>query len=110
MEFQDPEFIIGGTELDKNVWEMSRRYLVALAYSDKEPTPTSTPRSCTATLISRRVVLTAARELEKLRRCFLSVLYSQWLMSLSPLTPSLGPIVLLQIVCLMMTTGKLRQI
>lgn len=76
MEFQDPEFIIGGSELDKNVWETSRRYLVALAFSDEEPTPTSTPHSCTATLISRRVVLTAARELEELRRCFFSNLFS----------------------------------
>lgn len=59
-ESQDPEFIIGGTELDQTVWETSRRYLVALTFTLDDGAPFHT---CTATLISRRVVLSAAREL-----------------------------------------------
>jgi len=59
-ESQDPEFIIGGTELDQTVWETSRRYLVALTLTRDDGSPFHT---CTATLISRRVVLSAAREL-----------------------------------------------
>ena len=50
----DP-FIIGGTTLDRTVWEQSRRYLVDIKFEENH--------SCGATKISDRVVLTAAREL-----------------------------------------------
>jgi hypothetical protein len=45
--------VIGGAPLDPTVWEENRRYLVHLS------------GGCGATLISRRAVLTAARELNK---------------------------------------------
>jgi hypothetical protein len=62
LEFQDqdPEFIIGGTELDESVWDTSRRYLVAS--NNVDPDDGTLSHSCTASLISRRVVLLAARE------------------------------------------------
>ena len=60
LENQDPEFIIGGTELDADVWAASRRYLVSSTRVD--PYDGTLSHSCTASLISRRVVLTAARE------------------------------------------------
>jgi hypothetical protein len=50
----DP-FIIGGTTLDRTVWEQSRRYLVDIKFLGDH--------YCGATKISDRVVLTAAREL-----------------------------------------------
>jgi secreted trypsin-like serine protease len=52
----DP-FVIGGQTLDRNVWEASRRYLVSLRRNGEH--------NCGGTLISRRVVLTAARELNR---------------------------------------------
>jgi len=55
----NPEFIIGGTELDQTVWETSRRFLVTLTTTLADG---SVFHSCTASLISRRVVLSAARE------------------------------------------------
>ncbi len=48
--------IIGGKTLDFGVWGQSRRYLVDIKFNDDH--------TCGATLISRRVVLTAAREFE----------------------------------------------
>ena len=67
LENQDPEFmIIGGTELDESVWDTSRRYLVALAQAEyvAQPSTSPSPHICTATMISRRVVLSAAREFQ----------------------------------------------
>ncbi len=52
-------FIIGGGDLDRGVWEKSRRYLVDINKDD------TGFHSCGATLISSRVVLTAARELSR---------------------------------------------
>jgi hypothetical protein len=52
-------FIIGGGPLDRGVWEKSRRYLVDINVNDEGF------HSCGATLISSRVVLTAARELNR---------------------------------------------
>jgi hypothetical protein len=57
---QDPEFIIGGSELDENVWDTSRRYLVAT--NEVDPDDGTMDHDCTASMISRRVVLLAARE------------------------------------------------
>lgn len=54
--------------LDKSVWDKSRRYLAALNYFRDDG---SLKHSCTATLISRRVVLSAARELEHYLGSFL---------------------------------------
>lgn len=68
----DPESIIGGTELDENVWKTSRRYLAALVGTNSDGLLLG--HSCTATLISRRVVLTAGRELEKYRWLILPTL------------------------------------
>lgn len=53
--------IIGGTKLDERVWETSRRYLVALTLPGRVGMP-GPFHFCGATLISRRVVLTAASE------------------------------------------------
>jgi hypothetical protein len=53
-------FVIGGTLLDFNVWEQRRRYLVDIKYYD--PKEKKLAHACGATLISPRVVLTAARE------------------------------------------------
>jgi secreted trypsin-like serine protease len=47
--------IIGGEPLDQDLWDESRRYLVSIRWSGEHV--------CGATLISRRVILTAAREL-----------------------------------------------
>ncbi len=47
--------IIGGDTLDQDVWYENRRYLVKIL----------DPSICGATLVSRRVVLTAARELSQ---------------------------------------------
>lgn len=57
--YADHDFIIGGTVLDENVWKTSRRYLAALTFTQGGGKKFHT---CGATLISRRVVLTAARE------------------------------------------------
>ena len=54
-------FVIGGTLLDFNVWEQRRRYLVDIKYYE-DPNEQKLAHSCGATLISPRVVLTAARE------------------------------------------------
>ena len=48
--------IIGGTQLDQGVWREFRRYLVETRLNGSH--------SCGGTLISSRVVLTAARELK----------------------------------------------
>ena len=48
--------IIGGAALDRKVWDESRRYLVSIRKDG---------HFCGATLVSRRVVLTAARELNR---------------------------------------------
>ena len=47
--------VIGGEILDRDVWELSRRYLVDIKFEEDH--------YCGATKISDRVVLTAAREL-----------------------------------------------
>ena len=55
--------IIGGTQLDRDVWQQSHRYLVDI--KDIDPDDGSIYHTCGATLISRHVVLTAAREWKK---------------------------------------------
>ena len=52
-------FVIGGTTLDRTVWENSRRYLVDIKKG------VQLKHYCGATRISSRVVLTAARESKK---------------------------------------------
>ena len=52
-------FIVNGADLDRTVWETSRRYLVSIRRSNDVGTD---GHSCGATTISSRVVLTAARE------------------------------------------------
>ena len=49
--------VIGGTVLDRDDWEQSRRYLVDIKGDDNGF------HTCGATKVSDRVVLTAAREL-----------------------------------------------
>jgi secreted trypsin-like serine protease len=51
--------VINGETLDFDVWDQTRRYLVDIRRNGGH--------SCGATLISRRVVLTAAREFEKFK-------------------------------------------
>lgn len=48
--------VIGGTPLDQGVWREFRRYLVSIRFNDKN--------FCGGTLISSRVVLTAASKLK----------------------------------------------
>jgi hypothetical protein len=48
--------VIGGTPLDQGVWQEFRRYLVSIRWNDSH--------ICGGTLISSRVVLTAARKLK----------------------------------------------
>jgi len=60
--------VIGGETLDRDVWEKSRRYLVSLR---SETAGGVIYHSCGATLISSRVVLTAARELKSAQRTYL---------------------------------------
>ncbi len=52
-------FVIGGDTLDEDLWRESRRYLVSIRNNGEH--------TCGATLISRRVVLTAARKLNRLK-------------------------------------------
>ena len=56
-------FIINGADLDRTVWETSRRYLVDIRASNAFG---KDGHSCGATRISSRVVLTAARESKKM--------------------------------------------
>ena len=56
-------FIINGADLDRTVWETSRRYLVDIRASNAFGKDGHT---CGATRISSRVVLTAARESKKM--------------------------------------------
>ncbi len=49
--------VIGGVVLDQNVWSESRRYLVSIRGA--------LGHGCGASLISRRAILTAARELNQ---------------------------------------------
>ncbi len=48
--------------LNENIWEKSRRYLAALSFTQVDGKPF---HICGATLISRRVALSAAREYGK---------------------------------------------
>jgi hypothetical protein len=56
-------FIVNGADLDRDIWETSRRYLVDIRASKNTGRP---GHSCGATMISSRVVLTAARESKKM--------------------------------------------
>ncbi len=51
--------VIGGAPLDPTVWDVSRRYLVDIKVLNRAG---ALKHNCGASLISRRVVLTAARE------------------------------------------------
>lgn len=82
------ELIIGGTVLEKDVWQESRRYLVRVP-------------GCGATRISRRAVLSAARESEKkeIRIVVFGSLYlSFYCVSFCPLLFTSHKIVLLRMV------------
>ena len=56
-------FIINGANLDRTVWQQSRRYLVDIRSSNAIG---KDGQSCGATRISSQVVLTAARESKKM--------------------------------------------
>ena len=55
--------VVGGTQLDRDVWQQSRRYLVSIRNISRDGSVVY--HICGATLISRRVLLTAAREWTK---------------------------------------------
>lgn len=62
--------VIGGTQLDRNVWQQSRRYLIDIRRLNGDGT---IGHQCGATLVSRRVILSAAREC---RNTFFAALFS----------------------------------
>ena len=65
--------VIGGETLDRDVWEMSRRYFVSLR---SRTAGGVIYHSCGATLISSRVVLTAARELKSAQKNIFVMYYA----------------------------------
>jgi hypothetical protein len=90
-------FIINGADLNRTVWETSRRYLVDIRASNAFGKDGHT---CGATKISSRVVLTAARESKKMHlKSVYNICYAVCilpntnpLLSIAPRPPLLSPL------------------